>query len=116
MAGGNFEVDANSRNGEVEHLKAIGVEFQTTLNSLIQTIEQRQFDPSSFTHHRDIPEVVTRFRKEHQMSKGDLALLANVTANTLTKFYKDHSSMRVATLLGILEALGMTLYVGPIDE
>ncbi|WP_218312478.1 helix-turn-helix transcriptional regulator [Alteromonas antoniana] len=86
------------------------------INAVVNATEQQQRDPASFTHHCHIPDVLSRYRVEHNINKGDLALLAGITPNTLIKMEKSYRNMRVETLLNVLESLGLTLYVGPVDE
>lgn len=100
---------------EIARLQAAGDQLQQLLAELSTTLEQQALDPAHFTHHSCIPDVVENYRREHKMNKGDLALLAGVTPNTLTKLLNDHPHMRLDTVLSILESLGMTLYVGPVD-
>jgi len=100
---------------EIEQLKKAGYQIQSILAVLTKELEQKQLDPSGFKHHSHIPEVVSSYRLEHKMHKGDLALLAGITPNTLSKLNKDHTNMRVDTLLAILESLGQTIYIGPMD-
>ena len=100
---------------KVEQLKKAGDQMQLILDSLSKDLQNSQSDPTSIVHHSHIPDVINRYRLEHKMNKGDLALLAGVTPNTLVKLNKDHATMRVDTLLSILESLGLTLYVGPVD-
>lgn len=68
-----------------------------------------------FTHIESVSELVTAYRKEHGLSKGDFTLLADVTPHTMRRFENAPTSMRVDTLMSILQSLGMTLYAGPID-
>ena len=68
-----------------------------------------------FTHIGSMSELVTAYRKEHGLSKGDFTLMAGVTPHTMRRFESDPTSMRVDTLMSILQSLGMTLYAGPID-
>ncbi|XOV79033.1 MAG: helix-turn-helix domain-containing protein [Aestuariibacter sp.] len=100
---------------ELAQIQATGDQLQQLLAGLAKTLEQQELDPASYTHHSRIPDVVSRYRREHKMNKGDLALLAGVTPNTLTKLLNNHPNMRVETVLSILESLGLTLYVGPLD-
>lgn len=100
---------------KTEQLQRAGDRLQAALAELLQDMKQAQYDSAEFTHHSLAPELISRYRLEHNLKQGDLALLAGVTPNTLAKFNKDHTSMRVDTLLSILQALGLTLYVGPID-
>ncbi|RUO21332.1 hypothetical protein [Aliidiomarina haloalkalitolerans] len=69
-----------------------------------------------FTHIDDISELVAVYRKEHGLSKGDFTLMAGVTPHTMRRFENEPTSMRVDTLMSILQSFGMTLYAGPIDE
>lgn len=69
-----------------------------------------------FTHIDHISELVALYRKEHGLSKGDFTLMAGVTPHTMRRFESDPTSMRVDTLMSILQSFGMTLYAGPIDE
>lgn len=111
----NASSSSGAHRPDINQLKAIGDQFQQLLNTLTKELEQSELDPAHYAHHSLIPDVVERYRLEHKMSKGDMALLSGVTPNTLTKLLKEHPNMRVETVLSILGSLGLTLYVGPID-
>jgi DNA-binding XRE family transcriptional regulator len=68
-----------------------------------------------FTRIEDVATLITAYRKEHSLSKGDFTLIAGVTPHTMRRFESDPTSMRVDTLISILQSFGMTLYAGPID-
>jgi DNA-binding XRE family transcriptional regulator len=105
---------SDDHSDDIRQLKDASKQVQMLIDRMALRLQQQQTDPSKFTQHSNIPDVITRYRLEHKLQKGDLALLAGVTPNTLTKLNKDHTSMRVDTLLAILESLGLTLYVGPV--
>jgi|GEM_PF-2333213 len=75
------------------------------------------------SHLTDVPvtpidkvgSLIEAHRKAHGLSKGEINLMAGVTAHTMRRFETDPTSMRVDTLLSILETCGMTLYAGPVD-
>jgi len=67
------------------------------------------------THIRDLGQLLEQYRKAHGLSKGDVNLMAGVTPHTMRRFETDPTTMRVDTLLNVLEAFGMTLFAGPID-
>ena len=87
------------------------------LKTAVQEVVE-QSSPSSdmpITPIHKVSELVAAYRKEHGLSKGDVTLMAGVTPHTMRRFETDPTSMRVDTLMSILQSFGMTLYAGPID-
>ncbi|RAJ95329.1 hypothetical protein [Aliidiomarina maris] len=77
--------------------------------------ESRPPADTPITPIESVSELVEAYRKEHGLSKGDFTLMAGVTPHTMRRFENDPTSMRVDTLMSILQSFGMTLYAGPID-
>lgn len=84
--------------------------------ALIESEEQSPLmSEVSITPIQNVAEIVEMYRKAHGLKKGDITLMAGVTAHTMRRFETDPTSMRVDTLLSILHSFGMTLYAGPVD-
>lgn len=96
-------------------------QVQRALEQLVTAMQEsvKQSGPPAdtpFTHIESVSALVTAYRKEYGLSKGDFTLMAGVTPHTMRRFESDPTSMRVDTLMSILQSLGMTLYAGPIDR
>lgn len=87
------------------------------LKAAVQEAIEQKGPPADMpiTRIEAVSELVAAYRKEHSLSKGDFTLMAGVTPHTMRRFENDPTSMRVDTLISILQSFGMTLYAGPID-
>ncbi|OUS25867.1 hypothetical protein A9Q98_11240 [Thalassotalea sp. 42_200_T64] len=56
--------------------------------------------------------LVDSHAKEHKVLLSDIATLADISPNTLTRLLKDPQSAKVSTLTAVLGVLGKSLYIG----
>jgi len=54
-------------------------------------------------------------RTQQKLSTQDTALLCNISAHTLNKIENGFEGVKFATLLSVMDALGMRLHVEPWD-
>lgn len=94
--------------------KSIEAAIEQLRNAIQETINNDLRQAGlNFTHISEIHELVDTNRKAMHLNKGALSLMAGVTPRTMRRFESDPSSIRVSTLLSVLDVLGMTLYAGP---
>lgn len=98
---------------KVKQIEDTSAQLTVLLNNLADELKKDAYDTKQFHPHAEIPALLARQRAIHKLTQKDLALMADVTPNTMVKLNQSHTSMRVETLLDILGALGLTLYVGP---
>lgn len=98
---------------KIKQIEDTGAQLAILLSKLVSELKKDAYDVEQFHPHSDIPALVASQRAIHKLTQKDLALMADVTPNTMVKLNQSHTNMRVETLLDILGALGLTLYVGP---
>ncbi|KGK00537.1 hypothetical protein ND16A_3297 [Thalassotalea sp. ND16A] len=59
--------------------------------------------------------LVDSHSKEHKVLLSDIAILADISANTLTRLLKDPQSAKVSTLTAVLGVLGKSIYIGQVN-
>ena len=60
--------------------------------------------------------LVETHSKEHNVLLGEIALLAGISQNTLTRLLKDPDTAKVSTLKAVLSVLGKSIYIGQSNE
>ena len=76
----------------------------------------KAIDAPSFSEHvslENIGSFIKARRTQQKLSTQDTALLCNISAHTLNKIENGFEGVKFATLLSVMDALGIKLHVEP---
>ncbi|NQY65242.1 MAG: hypothetical protein HRT38_16280 [Alteromonadaceae bacterium] len=86
--------------------------LEAQLDQLRKNVLTSKVDKNSFIQLNDIGKLVTRYCKEHNNQLGDFSLLANISANTLTRALRAPETSKIETINSVLKVIGKQLYIG----
>jgi hypothetical protein len=82
------------------------------LSQLRQNLSTDMPGDDAFIQLHEINRLVAQYCKEHDNRLGDFSLLANISANTLTRVLRAPQTSKVETINSVLKVIGKQLYIG----
>jgi len=82
------------------------------LKKELQALETNEYSEETLIPLENIKAFVESYCKEHSVTKRDIAILADISPNTLSKLLKHPDTVSLSSLIALVDVIGFNIYLG----